>query len=115
MERKKNAPYKWTITKDLVSDPEETCVGITGPHNANLDNIDLPDRFRMYDDDQERCYEGVCNCLSSKHKQVDGFEPLDDFGEPNAGCTIIAYFQKEPPRFPASVIEKTKAGFWVML
>lgn len=43
-------------------------------------------RFRMYDDDGILYYEGRCT--------NDGdFMPLDDFGEPAAGCTEIRYWR----------------------
>jgi hypothetical protein len=45
----------------------------------------------MYDDDGLLVYEGRCNCLDNPDEDVDGFEPLDDFGEPNFGCTRIDY------------------------
>lgn len=40
-------------------------------------------KFRMLDDDGAVYYEG----LSSS----ESFAPLDDFGGPNAGCTMIEY------------------------
>lgn len=42
-----------------------------------------PQRFRMYDDDNNLCYEGRI------WGDYAGFEPLDDFGAPAAGCTRI--------------------------
>lgn len=42
-------------------------------------------RFRMYDDDGELYYDGRIV------GDYDGFEPLDDFGMPNVGCTNIRY------------------------
>jgi hypothetical protein len=37
-------------------------------------------RFSLYDDDDECYYEGML------YGDYEGFEPLDDFGTPNAGC-----------------------------
>ena len=83
----------WTITKDHIADPDarpgtnSNAVGIVGPRAARLTAqqiIEHPDakRFRMLDDDGEINYEGYI--VGS-----DELAPLDDFGEPNAGCTSI--------------------------
>ena len=37
----------------------------------------------MYDDDDNCYYEGMI------YGDYYGFEPLDDYGMPNAGCTYI--------------------------
>lgn len=42
-------------------------------------------KFRMYDDDDNLYYEGVSTSNSS-------FDPLDDYGMPNAGCTYLRYW-----------------------
>jgi hypothetical protein len=52
--------------------------------NASID-LDLGERFRMKDDDGQVYYHGRIA------GDYDGFEPLDDFGAPNAGCTSIEY------------------------
>jgi hypothetical protein len=49
----------------------------------------------MYDDDGKLYYAGTI------WGDYDGFEPLDDFGMPNAGCTSIEY--------------KNDAGTWEVL
>lgn len=75
----------WKITKDHLFDPEldkESSVGTEGPYNFSIDE-DMPYEFRMFDDDHNLCYEGVCS--------EESFDPLDDFGMPNAGCTYIQY------------------------
>jgi len=40
-------------------------------------------KFQMFDDDMNLYYEGKII------GNYSGFEPLDDFGMPNAGCTSI--------------------------
>lgn len=90
---------RWTITKDYIADkdaPEGTnanAVGVQGPlsrvttpHDPNIT------KFRMYDDDDELIYEGVYGPLSSDD---EFFAPLDDFGEPNVGCTYIKYYNEK--------------------
>lgn len=87
--------YCWTITVDHIRDPKArpgtnaNAVGLVGPRGAKLSHEEIvkhPDaqRFEMYDDDTELYYEGYL-------VGGDGFEPLDDFGEPNAGATEIWY------------------------
>ena len=83
----------WTITKDNIAEPIArpgtncNAVGIVGgSRGARLTAqqiIEHPDakRFRMLDDDGEIYYEGFL--------VGDEFAPLDNFGEPNAGCTSI--------------------------
>ena len=44
-------------------------------------------KFRMYDDDGNLYYEGVCTELE--------FDPLDDYGMPNAGCTYMKYWCRD--------------------
>jgi hypothetical protein len=80
------AKYAWIIDRDLLEDGKRA--GLTGPRSAKPELLrQLTNRqgiqFRMMDDDDVVYYEGriVGDC--------DGFEPLDDFGEGNAGCTGI--------------------------
>ena len=77
--------YSWIITKDLI-DGEE--VNVIGPRNSTFDwtkNPNAGEAFKMYDDDKELYYLGRIT------GNYEGFEPLDDFGMPNAGCTGIKY------------------------
>ena len=88
--------YGWLITKDHIGNGADD--GATGPqkitktHADNLVQIDCTDptvgvreMFKMYDDDGVLYYTGFIT------GEYDGFEPLDDFGTPNAGCTEIRY------------------------
>ncbi|MCP4570567.1 MAG: hypothetical protein GY841_23530 [FCB group bacterium] len=73
---------KWIITKDIICDGDDD--GVRGPTTPEgLDPKALPYRFKMYDDDGELYYEGRASSES--------FDPLDDFGTPNTGCTEIKY------------------------
>ena len=88
--------HKWIITKDhfadLTAKPGTNCnaVGVEGPRDCDDRTADqLPDSFRMFDDDGELVCEGKCDCLVNGPE--GGFEPLDDFGMPNYGCTYIEY------------------------
>ncbi len=71
----------WIITKDHISDNHDD-VGV-----GNKDVLANPNKqaFRMYDDDNELYYEGFLVSGGGE----DLFNPLDDFGMPNAGCTRI--------------------------
>lgn len=82
----------WTITRDHLAEPDArpatnyNAVGIVGPRGTTLTAKQIaehPDAkpFRMSDDDGTPYYEGFLI--------GDEFAPLDDFGEPNAGCTGI--------------------------
>ena len=76
--------YRWKITKDHI---ETDAKGICGPCDTG-DDLTITDNrqhFVMKDDDGETYYEGEI------YGDFDGFEPLDDFGMPNAGCTEIYY------------------------
>lgn len=78
------AAYRWKITKDHLADADEQSdKGLEGPSNADDSVTSNPTRFSMYDDDGECYYEGML------YGDFDGFEPLDDFGTGNAGCTGI--------------------------
>lgn len=91
----------WTITKDHIADPSEpnpsnaNAVGIVGPRSAKLTADEIirhpqARRFRMKDDDGELYYEGVMVVTPEDGDEAE-FRPLDDFGMPNAGATIIEY------------------------
>ena len=85
--------YSWVITKDnLAESPLESSVGTLGPHNCSEPAEHIKARgtkFRMKDDDGEIYYYGFI------YGDYEGFEPLDDFGMPNAGCTSIEYKNKQ--------------------
>lgn len=83
----------WIITKDHCKneyDPRDH----TGTRSANFNDekaASLVHRFRMFDDDDILCYEGLSNSADS----AAAFYPLDDFGAPNVGCTSIFYLRGE--------------------
>lgn len=85
--------YAWIIDEDHL-DGEGT--GTTGPRDApaelltKLTGTSEGDKFRMYDDDEELYYSGR---LLGDDPSL--FEPLDDYGTPNAGCTEIRYRNDE--------------------
>lgn len=102
--------YGWIITQDQVSTPDEkSAVGVLGPRNITpaiqarlvallkLSAILMPPAmaaqgvvpFRMYDDDGEFYYAGL---MMGDDLQL--FEPLDDYGTPNAGATRIDVYEK---------------------
>ncbi|HZZ17155.1 MAG TPA: hypothetical protein VFE08_14470 [Candidatus Sulfotelmatobacter sp.] len=107
------ATYGWLITHDSIRDddaPEGTnsnAKSVSGPYGLTkavlnrlvyaagigkrrASEVD-PDVqfFRMYDDDGELYYTGVYLTTDDD----SGFEPLDDFGTPNAGATEIRYYR----------------------
>lgn len=84
--------YWWVITRDLIEDGRR--VGTVGPRGASKTppDDDLGRTFRMLDDDGEVYYHGTII------GDFEGFEPLDDFGMPNAGCTAIEYMEHRDGR-----------------
>jgi len=94
--------YGWIIDKDLLYPEHQEGVhsgpGVIGPRNIHPD-IEAQllagkgEKFRMFDDDDELYYEGrILHDEDRPEAHFDcGFEPLDDYGTPNSGCTRIDY------------------------
>lgn len=89
--------YAWKITRDRTQEwfdsgdfDDLDRTGVTGPSmlSGHL-LVDLDQgrgaEFRMSDDDGHIYFEGRIV------GDYDGFEPLVDFGMPDAGCTTIEY------------------------
>jgi hypothetical protein len=100
--------YAWIIDKDHVNDNADN--GLIGPYDAYseryaLEQPDVGERFRMYNDDEVLCYEGriIGNWRS-------GFEPLDDYGAANADCTRINY-QRPVLCYEGRIIGNWRSGF----
>jgi hypothetical protein len=80
----------WIILKDRISDVaagERSAVGVRSCNHK--EGAKLPYRFRLLDDDGEVYYEG-------RMSELD-FDPLDDYGMPNAGCTELQYREGNGP------------------
>lgn len=77
-----SGPTTWVITKDhgVCND----CKNASAEEHANLIKTGFTEPFQLLDDDGEIYYSGLAK------PQAD-FDPLDDFGTPNAGCTEIQY------------------------
>lgn len=78
--------YAWTIDVDHLGG-EDTVSGprSISPRHESMLRAGSGARFRMYDDDGELYYSGRIV------GEYIGFEPLDDYGTPNAGATEIRY------------------------
>ena len=74
--------FYWFITKVHLESLKKE-VGTSGGSINGREIKTNPARFSMYDDDDNCYYEGMI------YGDYDGFEPLDMFGMPNAGCTYI--------------------------
>lgn len=103
--------YAWKITKDkLTPDPTDRyhSVGVTGPRDARDDLLALLNgrnrsddievkTFRILDDDRLVYYHGRIAIDWAAYESDPGytgepeFGPLDDYGTPNDGATIIQY------------------------
>lgn len=68
----------WIITKDRIENGDAK-----GVSNGDKSITSNKAHFSMYDDDDNCYYEGMI------YGDYNGFEPLDDYGMPNAGCTYI--------------------------
>ena len=53
---------------------------------------EMPVKFRFKDDDGEVYYEGVMSKALADSPDI--LMPLDDFAEPNAGCTSMDVWEK---------------------
>ena len=78
--------YFWTIDKDHIESNADGLSYGSGDRPERSPATTTPGKqFRMFDDDGELYYSGTI------WGDYDGFEPLDDFGMPSAGCTGIKY------------------------
>lgn len=84
-------PYIWIIDK-VFEDSDKRFVGVTGPSDGDILLLDKGTgrRFRLLTDDRDLIAEGR---LFGDEKTADDFAPLDNFGMPNWGCTIISYWK----------------------
>lgn len=80
----------WVITFD--HDVCNDCDNATQEQVDQLQVDGFTESFKMYDDDGELYYSGWA-------KQDADFDPLDDFGMPNAGCTEIRYYNPKTDRY----------------
>jgi len=78
--------YDWTEEKDVVVKSVDWRPGQL-----------LNQNFRLLDDDGEIYYDGVSDDSESER----AFDPLDDYGTPNAGCTGIQYLRNRPGHPPS--------------
>lgn len=93
--------YCWNITADHVD--EDAFKRTVGPWNGDESLLKLEPankwgeagtrQFKMYDDDGNLYYEGIIGYTSEYADRAEslGFEPLDDYGMPNAGAVRIDY------------------------
>lgn len=84
-----NGPVTWLITKDFGVCND--CQNATPEQIREIKSLGFTAAFSLHDDDGVKYYHGYSKPL----QDVDGFEPLDDFGMPNAGCTDIRYRDSE--------------------
>lgn len=103
--------YAWRIHKDHLAEAEgkgSTAVGCysvsgflnhptpPGPVAELLRRIEAGEGhpFRLLDDDETVYYEGrilIAGDNDLNELGGGGFEPLDEFGMPDSGCTLIEY------------------------
>ena len=93
--------YAWIIDKeqsdDGIGNLKPSTRRTIGPRSASenlLARLKAGEGrpFRMLDDDDELIVEGrIISSDPSDDMGEEYFGPLEDFGEPNAGCTSIQY------------------------
>lgn len=88
-----SSTYAWVITED--NGEVDTIVGIRGPSSCHLTKDEIVNhpeakKFRLVDDDDIVYCHGYFVDLVGK---ASGFEPKDNFGEPELGCTKIQYYE----------------------
>ncbi|HLM59883.1 MAG TPA: hypothetical protein VK308_03665 [Pyrinomonadaceae bacterium] len=87
----------WKITKDRFAAEIEgrSAVGVGSVGIDQIDEKTLTEKFRLLDDDGVIYFDGVSDDSTSQN----AFDPLDDFGQLDSGCTEIQYFNKETRRY----------------
>lgn len=89
-----SSTYAWVITQDCLPPRSgKSLEGIRGPSSCHLSREEIvsqPEakKFRMLDADGVVYVYGWFVDLVGT---ATGFEPKDDFGEPELGCTDIQY------------------------
>ena len=80
-----SSKYGWIITHDFLDNKAVKIIGPSGISNEFMGALYRGDgeKFQLYDDDRVLYYEGRIV------GDYDGFEPLDDYGTPNAGATSV--------------------------
>jgi hypothetical protein len=78
----------WIITHDILKNGKNIDIRSRDYDESMKDN--LIHLFRLLDGDNKVYYEGLSDDCDSE----SAFDPLDDFGEGNAGCTEIQYLCK---------------------
>ena len=103
------------IDQDLITRPGDLSdKGVTGPRDITTEDLERlakgeGTKFKMYDDDGILYYKGrilLEEMDFQAHTQRYGpysneleFQPLDCFGGPNAGCTMIKYRNPETKKW----------------
>ena len=75
--------YYWCILNDYITNGEDNWRDNGAHSELFLMKPETRTYFKMYDGDGELYYSGYIV------GDFSGFEPLDEFGMPNAGCTDI--------------------------
>ena len=83
--------YHWMIDRAYGACADEK-LPIHGPSDCDINEAFGPtaERFIIKDDDGNIYYGGLI-----QGSDYQGFEPLDDYGQPNAGATEIHYINAD--------------------
>lgn len=107
----------WIIDKDKIASEQDKAdnpdgksnlhaIGLVGPRSISKKceaalQAGEGIKFKMYDDDGELYYIGryLEDPELAEGVWEDEFQPLDNFGSPNAGCTMIKYRSPETKKW----------------
>lgn len=83
--------YGWVITEDKFHPNYTFAMGPSGCKFSREEILEKGLAFRMLDDDHEVYVYG--RCMSDEEGGIgeEYFGPLDDYGTPGLGCTMIQY------------------------
>ena len=82
--------YAWIVTRNALAGKDVRVIGPSGATPEQIAKLDAGEgaAFRLLDDDGEVNYLGR---FLGDPKSQEAFGPLDDYGEPDSGCTGIQY------------------------
>ena len=108
--------YKWTITKSTVNDSDVNVSGGRGCIDLEVNKKNAKtlgwkiEKWRTKSDDGNVMHESLIF-----GKNIEGFEPLDDFCMPDAGATTIEYWERRRIRDPKTNEVTYGAHCWQVL
>lgn len=87
----------WKITHDYLAGEIGgiSSVGVGSIGIETVGEATLTERFKLYDDDGVLYFAGISDDSTSQN----AFDPLDDFAQPDSGCTEIRYLNRATGKY----------------